>query len=110
MPVSRATESMRERVTFERQGDPAALRAEIEASVREEYRREQEAKIREEIRREYETRPLTLAARSELERQLRSEIRQEFEAKRQLQERVSGSEDVENIQELENRLRSEIEI
>jgi chemotaxis protein histidine kinase CheA/ActR/RegA family two-component response regulator len=110
MRVAREAEAMRERVTFERQGDPAALRAEIEASVREEYRREQEAKIREEIRREYETRPLTLAARSELERQLRSEIRQEFEAKRQLQERVSGSEDDGFLQELEDRLRSEIEI
>src|SRR5438552_4963137 len=60
--------------------------------------------------REYEIRPLTLAARSELERQLRNEIHQEFEAKRQLLERVSGTDDVETIQELENRLRSEIEI
>ncbi len=110
MRVSREAEAMRERVTFERQGDPEALRAEIEATVREEYRREQEAKIREEIRREFETRPLSLAARSELERQLRSEIRQEFEAKRQLQERVSGSEGAISIQELEDRLRSEIEI
>jgi chemotaxis protein histidine kinase CheA/ActR/RegA family two-component response regulator len=110
MRVSREAEAMRERVTFERRGDPATLRTEIEAAVREEFRREQEAKIREEIRHEYETRPLTLAARSELERQLRNEIRQEFEAKRQLQERVSGTDDAEAFQELENRLRSEIEI
>ncbi|HEY6411842.1 MAG TPA: hypothetical protein VIY29_30655, partial [Ktedonobacteraceae bacterium] len=92
MRVSREAEAMRERVTFERHGDPATLRSEIEAAVREEFRREQEAKMREEIRREYENRPLTLAARSELERQLRNEIRQEFVANRQLQERVSGSE------------------
>ncbi|TMD63365.1 MAG: hypothetical protein E6I91_13190 [Chloroflexi bacterium] len=110
MRVSREAEAMRERVTFERRSDLASLRAEIEAAVREEFRREQEAKIREEIRREYETRPLTLAARSELERQLRNEIRQEFEAKRQLQERVSGTDGSESHQELENRLRSEIEI
>ena len=110
MRVSREAEAMRERVTFERRGDLAALRTEIEAAVREEFRREQEAKIREEVRREYEIRPLTLAARSELERQLRNEIHQEFEAKRQLLERVSGTDDVETIQELENRLRSEIEI
>src|SRR5437868_7301191 len=110
MRVSREAEAMRERVTFERRGDLAALRTEIEAAVREEFRREQEAKIREEVRREYEIRPLTLAARSELERQLRNEIHQEFEAKRQLQERVSGIDNVETIQELENRLRSEIEI
>ncbi len=113
MRVLREAEDMRERVTFERRGDPAALRAEIEASVRDEYRREQEDRIREEIRREYETRPLTLAARSELERQLRHEIRKEFEANRQLQERVSGSRNIENtesLQELETRLRSEIEI
>src|SRR3989440_1952515 len=110
MRVSREAEAMRERVTFERRGDLAALRTEIEAAVREEFRREQEAKIREEVRREYEIRPLTLAARSELERQLRNEIHQEFEAKRQLLERVSGTDNVETIQELENRLRSEIEI
>jgi len=89
---------MRERVTFERRGDPAVLRAEIEA------------KVREELRSETETRPLTLAARAELEQQIRNEVRQEFEAKRQLQERVSGSEDDESRQELENRLRNEIEI
>ena len=110
MRVLREAEEMRERVTFERRGDPAALRAEIEAAVREEYHHEQEARIREDIRREYELRPLSLAARSELERQLRNEIRQEFEAKRLLQERVAGSENTESLQELEAQLRSEIEI
>ncbi|HEY6407088.1 MAG TPA: Hpt domain-containing protein, partial [Ktedonobacteraceae bacterium] len=110
MHVLHEAEAMRESVTFERRGDPAALRAEIEAAVREDYRRDQEAKLRNEIRNEYETRPLTLAARSELERQLRDEIRQDFEANRQLQERVSGSENSETLQELESRLRSEIEI
>src|SRR5206468_4036282 len=52
MRVLREAEEMRERVTFERRDDPAALRAEIEAAVREEYHYEQEAKIREDIRRE----------------------------------------------------------
>ncbi len=110
MRILREAEEMRERVTFERRGDPAALRAEIEAALRDENRREQDARIRDEIRREYESRPLTLAARSELERQLRSEIRKEFEAKRQLQERVAGQENTESLQEIEARLRSEIEI
>ncbi|HET7640019.1 MAG TPA: hypothetical protein VFK47_14925, partial [Ktedonobacteraceae bacterium] len=53
---------VRERVTFERRGDPATLRAEIEAQVREELRREYEISIREEIRQEYENRAITLAA------------------------------------------------
>ncbi|HLZ81849.1 MAG TPA: response regulator [Ktedonobacteraceae bacterium] len=110
MHVLHEAQAMRESVTFERRGDPAALRAEIESMVREEYRRDQEAKLRDEIRNEYETRPLTLAARTELERQLREEIRQDFEANRQLQERVSGPENSETLQELESRLRSEIEI
>src|SRR5436305_12424012 len=50
MRVSREAEAMRERVTFERRGDPASLRAEIEAAVREEFRREHEAQVREDIR------------------------------------------------------------
>jgi len=58
---------VRDRVTFERQSDLAALRAEIEA------------KVREELRREYEDRPQTLAARAELERQIRKEILRELE-------------------------------
>nr|HET6905023.1 response regulator [Ktedonobacteraceae bacterium] len=122
MRTTREEDALRERVTFERRGDLQALRSEIEASVREEIRREQEAVIRaelrreqeatvrEEIRREYENRPLTLAARTELEQQLRNEIRQEFEARRQLQESVSGNAANESVQELADRLRSEIEI
>ena len=101
---------VRERVTFERRGDPATLRAEIEAQVREELRREYEISIREEIRQEYENRAITLAARSELEQQIRSEVRKEFEAKQQLQQSVMGLENFEAPEEVEARLRSEIEI
>jgi len=89
---------VQERVTFERRGDPAALRAEIEVY------------LREELRREYESRPFTLAARAELERQIRQEVQEEVEAKRQLQERLSGSEKRETTQEIEARVRNEIEI
>src|SRR6266536_1338141 len=89
---------VRERVTFERRGDSGALRAEIEASVRQE------------LRQEYEARPLSVAARAELERQIRNEVRQEFEANRQLQESVSGTDVGESQWEVEARLRSEIEI
>ena len=98
MQVESQSEALRERVTFERRGDPLALRAEIEE------------KVREELRNEYEVRPLTLAARAELEKQLREEIREEFEAKRQLQASVSGAQPTEAIQEIEARLRNEIEI
>ncbi len=98
MQVSRGADALHERVTFERRGDPAALRAEIEAQVREE------------LRHEYESRPLTLASRHELEQQIRREVRQEFEAKRQLQESVAGRENAESLAEIEARLRSEIEI
>src|SRR5260221_7415790 len=90
--------AVRERVTFERRGDPTALRSEIEA------------KVREELRHEFENRPFTLAARAELERQIRTELLEEFEAKRQLQLRVSGSEQRESLNEIEARLRNEIEI
>src|SRR5437588_5971644 len=79
MQASREAEAVRERVTFERRGDPEALRAEIEASVRQE------------LRHEYEARPLSVATRAELERQIRNEVRKEFEANRQLQESVSGT-------------------
>src|SRR6266487_1230949 len=79
MQASPEAEAVRERVTFERRGDSGALRAEIEASVRQE------------LRQEYEARPLSVAARAELERQIRNEVRQEFEANRQLQESVSGA-------------------
>src|SRR5712691_8772775 len=98
MQASPEAEAVRERVTFERRGDPAALRAEIEASVRQE------------LRHEYEARPLSVAARAELERQIRNEVRQEFEANRQLQESVSGTDVGESQWEIEARLRSEIEI
>jgi chemotaxis protein histidine kinase CheA/ActR/RegA family two-component response regulator len=98
MQVSREGEAPRERVTFERRGDLAALRAEIEEG------------LREELRQEYESRSLSLAARAELERQIRNEVREEFEARRQLQENVSGSVHQETVQEIEARLRNEIEI
>ncbi len=98
MQVAREADATRERVTFERHGDPVSLRTEIEA------------RVRDELRLEYESRPLTLAARAELERQIREEIREEFEAKRQLQVSVAGSEPGETLQEVEARLRSEIEI
>jgi chemotaxis protein histidine kinase CheA/ActR/RegA family two-component response regulator len=98
MQVAQQAEATRERVTFERRGDPAFLRAEIEA------------RVREGLQQEFESRPFTLAARAELERQIRDEIREEFEAKKQLQVSVAGSEPSETVQEIEARLRSEIEI
>ncbi|WP_376796678.1 response regulator [Thermogemmatispora sp.] len=96
--VARDAAGLRERVTFERQGDLATLRAELEA------------KIREELRREYEQRPLSLAARMELERQIREEVRQEFERQRQLQHEIVGPDGQESYEELVKRLRNEIEI
>ena len=88
---------LRERVTFERRGDLEALRAEVEAGVREE------------LRREYEDRSsATLAARAEMEQQIRREVRQELEAKRKLQDANSNAEELQ--QELVERLRGEIEI
>jgi len=98
MQIANRSDALSERVTFERRGDPVSLRAEIEA------------RVREELRDEYEVRPLTLAARAELEKQIRDEIREEFEAKRQLQASVSGPQTAETLQEIEARLRSEIEI
>src|SRR6266516_2979273 len=98
MQIAGKSEVLRERVTFERRGDPVSLRSEIEA------------RVREELRMEYEVRPLTLAARAELDKQLREEIREEFEAKRQLQASVSGPQTAETLQEIEARLRNEIEI
>ena len=98
MQIANQSDALRERVTFERRGDPVSLRAEIEA------------RVREELRDEYEVRPLTLAARAELEKQLRDEIREEFEAKRQLQVSVAGPQTADTLQEIEARLRSEIEI
>lgn len=87
-------DTVHERVTFERHADIAELRAEVEAQVREEY----------------EQRPLTIATRAELERQIRNELREEFEARRQLQASVAGAGSSESLQELEARLRQEIEI
>jgi chemotaxis protein histidine kinase CheA/ActR/RegA family two-component response regulator len=98
MRVDRDEEALRERVMFERRGDIAALRAEIEAS------------LREELRQEYENRPITRAARAEMEQRIRDELRQEFEERRRLQESVSGQGTGLSIQELEERLRREIEI
>jgi len=98
MRLAREADSLRELVTFERRGDLATLSAQIEA------------RVREEVRQEYESRPLTLAARAELEQQIRDEIREEFEAKRRLQASVIGSEPGETLQEIEARLRNELEI
>src|SRR6266700_1286002 len=96
--VQVARGSMHERVTFERHGDPYALRSEIEAEVREE------------LRREYESRSIPTAIRADLEQQIRHEVRQEFEAQRRLQENVIGTEVPASLKELEARLRSDIEI
>ncbi len=93
--VQVARGALHERVTFERHGDPAVLRAEIEAQVREE------------LRHEYEARSIPLAVRADLEQQIRREVRQEYE---QLQGNIAGTEVPESLKELEARLRSDIEI
>jgi chemotaxis protein histidine kinase CheA/ActR/RegA family two-component response regulator len=98
MLTPRDTGQVQERVTFERRGDLQSLHAELEAQ------------IREELRHEYESRPSTLAARAELERQIRKEVLQELEASRQLQERLVGAESGETLQEIEARIRNEMEI
>jgi chemotaxis protein histidine kinase CheA/ActR/RegA family two-component response regulator len=98
MSVSHDPGNVRERVTFERQGDLIALRKEIEAAVREE------------LSREYESRPVTAAMRAELEQQIREELLQEFEERRRLLDRVTGPESNETLNDLEMRLRNEIEI
>jgi chemotaxis protein histidine kinase CheA/ActR/RegA family two-component response regulator len=99
--VDQDTNALRERVTFERQGDPAGLRAEVEAQVREEVRREYEAQMDAAAR-----------ERSELERQIRDEVRQEFTERQIMQERAYNTDrlDTEGIRAIESRLRSEIEI
>ncbi len=51
-----------------------------------------------------------MAAHAELERQIRGELREEFEARRHLQESVVGTGTSESLQEIEARLRQEIEI
>ncbi|GCE17222.1 hybrid sensor histidine kinase/response regulator [Dictyobacter kobayashii] len=95
--VDQDRNALRERVTFERQGDPAALRAEIEAQLREEYEAKASAAARE---------------RAELEQQIRNEVRQEYAEMQRLQERVGGSPGSTNetVKDIEDRLRSEIEI
>ncbi|GCE11861.1 response regulator [Tengunoibacter tsumagoiensis] len=97
MRVARDNESIRERVTFERQGDLAAIRAEIEANVREELRHERNASI----------------SRAELEAQIREEVRQEFREQQILQTpppHTSGVVSQDVLRELEARIRSEVEI
>ena len=92
-----AERGVQERVTFERRGDMDALRAEVEATVREEMRREYEERT-----------STTLAAQAALEQRIRKEVYQELEEKRKLQSRDSSAEEAQ--QELESRLRDEIEI
>ncbi len=90
---------VQERVTFERRGDVESLRAEVEASVREELHREYEERTSS-----------TVAAQVALEQRIRKEVYQEIEEKRKLQERASGPNTDETQQELITRLRDEIEI
>jgi len=97
MQLSR--EGMHERVTFERHGDLQILRAEVEAQVREE------------LRREYDANSIPVTARIELEQQIRNQVRQEYEARQRLQGSTTGRMEVpESLQELEARLRNDIEI
>jgi len=98
--VARNAEGARERVTFERYGDFASLRAEMEAQIREE--------VREEVRREYEAQSM----RAELERQIREEVRREFEERQRLLEGSGIGRSMQDfsLQEVESRLRREIEI
>ncbi len=90
---------IQERVTFERRGDVAALRAEVEATVREEMQREYEQRAAE-----------AQAAQVALEQRIRREVYQELEEKQKSQEQNSDSNAQESQQELEARLRNEIEI
>nr|BBH91176.1 hypothetical protein KTC_59270 [Thermosporothrix sp. COM3] len=100
MQVSQDQAQLRQRVTFERQGDPAAIRAEVEAQLREEMRREIEA--------------VQAQAQSQIEevaRRVREETLREVETKETAKARAfAGSMDQEALRELERRLRSEIEI
>lgn len=98
MQMSSNPGAVRERVTFERRGDLSALRAEVEAQ------------LREELRAEYESLPPTLAQRAEIEQQIREEVRREFESRQHLQERIARVEKPESVREIEERLRNEIEI
>lgn len=99
--MQRNDENLRERVTFERQGDLETIRAQVRAEVEEQ--------LRNEIAQEYASRPPSLAARAELEQQIRTEMHQELEMRRRLQESV-GPEREDILHELEARLRGEIEI
>jgi chemotaxis protein histidine kinase CheA/ActR/RegA family two-component response regulator len=96
MRVMRDSGEMRERVTFERQGDIAALRDELEES------------IRKELQSEYESRYVSPILRSELEQQIRQEVRKEFEESLRLQQANLGRD--EDIPNLKAQLRSEIEV
>lgn len=93
-PVSRETVQ----ATSERNGDPLTLRAAIEAQVREE------------LRHQYEAHPTTLAARAALKQQIRNEVLQELQANGQLQQRWPPSENGETLQEIEIRVRKEMEL
>ncbi len=90
---------VQERVTFERKGDLAALRAEVEDSIREEFRREYEERA-----------AITVATQAALEQRIRKEVYEELEEKRKLQARTTVSTVPETQQELEARLRNEIEL
>ena len=107
MQVMRDSEELRERVTFEREGDLATLRAELEAN------------IREELQHEYESRDASSIVRQELERQIRQDVRQELERqiRQEFEDRLRlrqasflGEERNEDIHNLKAQLRSEIEI
>jgi chemotaxis protein histidine kinase CheA/ActR/RegA family two-component response regulator len=92
-----ARDAVRERVTFERQGDLAVLRAEMEATLREEIKREYEAQYRSSV------------SQLETEQRIRAEVQQEFEDRQRLQQRAAGEESLDR-QELEARVRRELEI
>ena len=87
--VARDSENMRERVTFERQGDLAALEARLRHEIRHEYQQEESRK------------------QFELEQQLRAELRQEFAQQRPEAGADGGGE---SRRDTEARIRSEVEI
>jgi chemotaxis protein histidine kinase CheA/ActR/RegA family two-component response regulator len=91
----RDEDNVRERITFERHGDPTALRAEIEAQVRSEL----EQQIREEVRRELEEEmarpssgPLSHFSIKDVEAKLRSEI--EIQVRRDFLNQLAQSAEV----------------
>ncbi len=91
-------QALSERVTFERRGDPDALRADIEAQ------------LREELRQEYESLPSIQAMRADIERRVREEVRQELSASSQVYDTPRRFGEPETAAEMEARLRHEIEI